>query len=57
MDRRREPIRGDEHRGCWEARPTAPVPSAARHFRDRRDTGDLVAVATVDVGLWAEREP
>jgi hypothetical protein len=33
-----------------------PVPSAARHFRDRHESGELVAVASVDVGLWADRE-
>ncbi len=56
LDRRRAQLGGDEHRGCWEARPSSPVRSAARPFRDRHESSELVAVASVDLGLWVDRE-
>ena len=56
LDRRRAPINGDEHRPCWTGRPVTPVRSAARPLRHNRGRGDLVAVGSVDVGLWADAE-
>jgi hypothetical protein len=54
LDPTRAPIAGDEHRGCWSGRPSAPVRSAARPLRDRRSGDELVPAGSVDLGLWVE---
>lgn len=53
LDRTRQPLRGDEIRGCWEEAPAVERPD---QLPDRVDPSNLPVVMDPRTGLWADVE-